>query len=80
MKRPDGSLCRTPGEISEVSCDHFRAPYNRQPRFDKSILNDLPQHQIFEEFDHLPTDKEIISTAHKLNTKSHGKSGESWRN
>ena len=57
MKRPGGSLSQTPTENSKGFCDHFRALYGRQPYFDESVLDDLPQHPIFEGCEHLLTDK-----------------------
>ena len=66
MKCPNGSLHQTPKENSEVFCDHFWALYGRQPHFNKSVLHDLLQHPVFEECDHLPTDKVIIDATCKL--------------
>ena len=47
----------------------------RQPHFNKSVLDDLLQHPIFEGCDHLPTDKEIIDSTHKLKKEPSNKSG-----
>ena len=66
MKHPNGFLCQTPKEISEVFCDHFQALYGRQPHFDESVLDDLPPQPIFEGCDLLPTDKKIIDATHRL--------------
>ena len=45
-------------------CDHYRTLYGRQRHFDESVLDDLPQHPVFEACDHLPADKEIIDATH----------------
>ena len=66
-------MCQTPKQNSEVFCDHFRTLYGRQPHFDESVLEELPQHPIFIRCDHLPT--EIIDATHKLKNKAPGKSG-----
>ena len=73
MKHPDGSLCQIVKVNSEVFCDHFRTLYGRQPHFDESVLDDLPQPSIFVGCDHLPTD--IIDATHKLENKVPGESG-----
>ena len=39
---------------------------SRQSHFDDSVLDDLPQHPIFEGCDNLPTEKEIIDATRKL--------------
>ena len=81
MKHPDGSLCQTPKENSEVFCDDLGTLYGRQPHFDKSALDDLPQRPIFKGCDLLPTDKEIIDATHKLKNKRichHGASPEKF--
>ena len=75
MKPPNGSLCQTAKENSEVFCYHSRTLYDRQLHFEESVLDDLPQHPIFEGCDHLPTHKEIIDSTHKLKSKAPGKSG-----
>ena len=36
MKKPDGSLCKTPEENALVFQDHFNTLYGRQPIFDES--------------------------------------------
>ena len=44
----------------------FEQSVSRQPHFDDSVLDDLPQHPIFEGCDNLPTEKEIIDATRKL--------------
>ena len=48
--------------------------YGRQPHFDESVLDGLPQHSIFEGCEHLPTDKEFIDATHN-HKKVPGESG-----
>ena len=75
MKRPDGSICLTPEENSEVFYEHFRTLYGRHAHYDESVLDALPQQPVYEGCDYLPTNQEIRDATHKLKNKAPGESG-----
>ena len=41
--KPGGTLSSSPAENATVFADAFRSPYERQPPFDPTVLNDLPR-------------------------------------
>ena len=75
MKKPDGSICKSPDENAEVFKNHFAELYGREPAFDESALNLLQQRPIATGQDHIPTDDEILSAVSKLKNKAPGDSG-----
>ena len=44
MKKPDGSVCKTPAENAEVFRNHFSQLYGRVPTYDEQVLEMLLQH------------------------------------
>ena len=75
MKKPDGSVCKSPAENAEVFRNHFSELYGRQPTYDESVLELLQQQPIATGLDHMPTDDEILSAVCKLKNKAPGDSG-----
>ena len=66
MKKPDGSFCSSPEENAEVFRDHFQQLYNRPSHYDLSVLDSLPQHELVQGCDHVPTNDEIRKATTKL--------------
>ena len=75
MKKPDGTLCKTPEENAEVFKNHFQELYGRQPAFDASVLEHLQQHNIVPNCDHTPDDEEITKATRRLKDRGPGDSG-----
>ena len=75
MKKPDGSLCKSPAENAEVFRNHFTQLYGRLPAHDERVLELLQQHPTATGRDHVPTDDEILSAVRKLKDKAPGDSG-----
>jgi len=75
MKKPDGTLCKTPEENAGVFRDHFQQLYGRQPTFDAYVLHSLPQHETHIGHDLIPNDDEILKATRKLKDKGPGDSG-----
>ena len=60
VSRPiDGNLCSTPQENATVFYEHFNHLYYREAKFNASILDTIPHHNIVQGCDHDPTDGEI---------------------
>ena len=74
MKKPDGTVCKTPEENATVFRDHFQQLYGRQPAFDASVLEALSQHQTVPNLEHTPDDVEIKKATRKLKDKAPGDS------
>ena len=66
MKKPDGSHCSSAEENAEVFRHHFQQLYNRPSHFDLTVLDSLPQHEIVQGCDHVPTNEEINKATLKL--------------
>ena len=82
MKKPDGTLCKTPEENAEVFKNHFQKLYGRQPAFDASVLEHLQQHNIVPNCDHTPDDEEITKATRRLKDRGPGDSGicpQAWK-
>ena len=75
MKRPDGTIASTPEENGSVFADHFSGLYGRQPSFDESVLDLLPQEPVYTNLDLPPSDDEILKASRKLRDTSPGASG-----
>ena len=75
MKKPDGTSCSTPQENATVFYEHFNNLYNREAKFDASILDFIPHHDIVQGCDHDPTIDEIRKAIQKLKNTSPGESG-----
>ena len=75
MKKPDGSLCSTSAENAEVFQKHFEQLFTREATFDLTVLDSLPQHDIVEGCDHIPTNDEIKEATLKLRNTAPGNSG-----
>ena len=46
LKKADGTTCKSPEENAEVFKSHFNKVYNREPKFDHTVLDALPRHPI----------------------------------
>lgn len=82
MKKPDGSLCKTPEENATVFNHHFEKLYGNQVNYEETVLDLLAQRPIFEKCDGIPTDEEIRIAISKLKNKAPGESGvmtQSWK-
>ena len=75
MKKPDGTLCKTPEENAEVFKTHFEQLYGKQPVFDPSVLDHLDQHPTFPNCEHPPSDEEITKATRHLKDRGPGDSG-----
>ena len=75
MKRPDGTIASTPEENTAVFGGSFSELYGRQPSFDESVLDDLPQEHVYTNLDLPPSDDEILKASRKLRDTSPGVSG-----
>ena len=75
MRKTDGTLCSTPEENAEVFRSHFEKLYARRPAYDPTVLDDLPQHPVVNDCDHLPTDNEIRKAVQLLKNTGPGESG-----
>ena len=75
MKRPDGTIASTPEENISVLGASFSELYGRQPSFDESVLDDLPQEPVYTNLDLPPSDDEILKASRKLRDTSPGVSG-----
>jgi len=64
MKRLDGSLCSTSVENAAVFHQYFQQLYNRSVILDLTVLDLLPQNDIVQGYDNLPTDYEIKTLQH----------------
>ena len=72
MKKPDGTVCKTPEENAIVFRDHFKRLYGRQPSFDASVLNLLPRKEVVNGLDHYPDDEEIVKATRRLKENAPG--------
>lgn len=82
LKKPDGTLCKTPDENATVFKDHFQKLYENQVNFDETVLDLLSQRPVFENCDEIPSDEEIRTAISKLKNKAPGESGvmtQSWK-
>ena len=75
MRKSDGSLYKTPEENTEVFRSHFHQLYGRQPSFDVTVLDSLPQKDICLNCDYNPTENEIRKATQKLKDNGPGDSG-----
>jgi hypothetical protein len=75
MKKSDGTVCTTPEENAEVFRKHFEQLYGRKPEYDPTVLDDLPQHPVANDCDHLPTDDEIRKAVMLLKNTGPGDTG-----
>ena len=75
MRKTDGSYCSSAEENAEVFRQHFQLLYNRPSHYDLSILDSLPQHEVFQGCDHVPTNEEIRKATLKLKNTAPGESG-----
>ena len=75
MKRPDGTVCKTPEENATVFRDHFNTLYSRQPEFDISVLDNLRQHPVASNCENQPNDEEITKATRSLKDRW---PGDSW--
>ena len=75
MKKTDGSVCQTPKENADVFFNHFKNLFDQEGSYDPTVLDELPQHQIQEGYDHHPTDEEIRKAILKLKNNAPGESG-----
>ena len=75
MKKPDGSLCKSPEENATVFKEHFEKLYGNEANFDESVLELLPQRPVFKNCDGIPSDDEIRTAVSKLKNKAPGESG-----
>ena len=75
MKKSDGTVCSTPEENAEVFRQHFEKLYGRKPAYDPTVLDDLPQHPVVNECDHLPTDDEVCKAVQLLKNTGPGETG-----
>lgn len=75
MEKGDGSKCQTSEENAEVFRSHFETMYGRDPTYDPTVLDLLPQQPTAPECDHVPTDEEIMKAVRKLKNKAPGDSG-----
>ena len=66
LKQPDGSTCQTPKENADVFFNRFKSLFNQEGSYDPTVLDELPQHQIHEGYDHPPTNEEIRNAILKL--------------
>jgi len=62
-------------ENAERHKEHFLELLGRKERFDWSVLDSIQQHQVWEEAGRNPSDREIATTAGRLNLSSPGVSG-----
>ena len=82
MKKQDGTRCHTPEENAEVFRDHFEQLYGRQPTFEWSVLDDIPQQPTIDGLDVTPTADEISKAVRRLKATAPGLSGlkaPAWR-
>ena len=75
MKKSDGTVCTTPEENAEVFRKHFEKLYGRQPEYDPTVLDNLPQQPVANDCDHLPTDEEIHKAVLLLKNTGPGDTG-----
>ena len=75
MKKADGSICSNAKENASVFRDHFEKLYDKQPTFDPTVLDTLPQTPVHTGYDHLPSDEEIVKATSKLKNSAPGESG-----
>ena len=75
MKKPDGTLCKSPEENANVFRDHFQQLYGRTPVFDASVLNSLDRKETVIGIDHRPDDGEIRKAIRNLKERAPGDSG-----
>ena len=75
LRRVDGSLATSPEEVASIFSSYFSTFYGRQPTFDSSILDLLPQVPHFLNLDSSPSDVEIVHVINKLHYTSPGVSG-----
>ena len=59
MKRPDGTICKTPEENAQVFYKHFEVLYGRIPSYDNAVLDILEQDPVVNSCDKPPSDEEI---------------------
>jgi len=74
LRRVGGSLATSPEEVASIFSSHFSTLYGRQPTFDSSILDLLPQVSHFPNLDASSFDDEILQAINKLHSTSHGAS------
>ena len=82
MRKPDGSICQTPEENAEVFRTHFETLYGREPNFDRTVIDMIPQHDVVIGCDQIPSDNEIRAATQKLRDSGPGDSGicaQSWK-
>ena len=75
MKKPDGTLCINAQENASVFREHFEKLYDRNPRFDPTVLDSLEQLPVQIGYDALPNDDEISRATSRLKNSSPGESG-----
>ena len=75
LKKPDGSTCTSPAENADTFHEHFQQLFQRQPVFDRSVLDTLPQHNCIITADREPDDDEIRTAIRGLNHTAPGISG-----
>ena len=74
IKKPDGSLCETPEENSEVFRTHFEVLYSSIPNTDESLLDHVKPISIPAN-DALPPEDEIRKATQSLHNTAPGNSG-----
>ena len=75
MKKPDGTVCRSPEENADVFKAHFEELFGRLPVCDVSVLDLLEQLPVRDGLDHPPTDKEFEKAVSQLRNTAPGDSG-----
>ena len=75
MRRGDGSLANTAEEAAGVFAQHFESLYGRQPTFDPSVIDSIPQRPTADGLDHEPSDLEITHALGRLRNTGPGDSG-----
>ena len=76
LRRVDGSLATSPEEVASIFSSHSYTLYSRQPIFDSSILDLLPQVPHFPNLDASPYDDDLLQAAiNKLHSTSLDVSG-----
>ena len=77
LRKPDGNLTTTEKEYAETFRDYYAETFSRLDiTFDPTVLDLIPDHEIYSMIDHPPTLEELLATLRGLpNHKAAGENG-----
>ena len=74
LKKPDGSLCKTPEENAKIMEENLNTIFNKKGTYDPKVIDTVRQRDpaLWKWMDTLPTDKEIAQAIKKLGDSKSG--------